>query len=136
MSKNEPTPMDPGAREDSTGVVQKNNQRPCWAIKQLVSEVTDLFPETAYLVEGYNERNVGLEVVFDLVDQDGLGLLLELLGDPAHNIDVRIKSVETDEEKGESRVTFHNRARTQDIRDSFGLDEAWLILAGEDEAGS
>lgn len=122
----EPKPMDETITELPVGEQQVTKVRPCWAIKQLVAEVTSLFPETVHEVTDYNDRGVGLGVRFTTQEAVGLRELLSLV-----ESDPRVKDVIGDD--GQSlRILFHNSARTQDLRDSFGVDEAWDIL--EDQA--
>lgn len=126
MNSKETTPMDASVREDSIGHVHVNNERPCWAIKTLLAEVKDLFPETEnVVVHGYNERGVGLSVTFDLTTVDPA--VWELYGMLSE--DTRVEEVVSDE--GNCTVVFRNNARTQDLRDEFGLAEAWMILSDD-----
>lgn len=120
--------MDPSIRENVVGEPHVNRQRTCYAIKTLVSEVLAMFPETEYDVAGYNDRNVGLEVTFDTAGLKGLYELLSLVeGDP------RVAGVYSPDEDTDLTVIFRNSARTQDLRDPFGLDEAWDILEEQAE---
>jgi hypothetical protein len=126
-------PMDAAAPERAQGEPATNNLRGCHAAKQLVLEVLDLFPETVWNFNTYNGRNVGLGVDF-LAEEDGLVDLLVLLGDSAHNGDPRITSVEV-EDGNTVKVRFRNNPRTYDLRDPFGLSEAWIVLGEDATAG-
>jgi hypothetical protein len=125
--KKAPEPMDSGAPERAVGEAAPTNQRACYAAKTLVAEVLALFPETVWMVENYNGRNVGLRVVVltDAEDQDKLSDLLALV-----DSDSRVERVQTF--ASETIIDFHNRPRTYDLRDSFGLDEAWMVMGEED----
>lgn len=123
MSKDTPQPMDASIREDAHPVAKTNHQRTCHAIKQLVEEVLDLFPETTMVYGDYDMRNTALSVEFtteDAEDQRVLGDLLSLI-----IVDPRVESSDAE------IVKFKSNSRTQDLRDSFNLADAWLEL-GED----
>lgn len=127
--KKAPEPMDAGAPERaSSGEVIETRLRVCYAAKQLIQEVIDLFPETIHETNTENMRNVQLGIDF-VADEEGLAELLQLV-----SVDSRVASVVTEE--GLVKVGFHNRPRTYDLRDSFGLADAWLVLIEEDYAGS
>lgn len=138
MSKKDtaPEPMDPGAQETTTPVVVVNHPRVCYAAQTLVAEVETLFPETPVEYANVNGRNVSLDVIFDLSSMDGherdnFTALLELCRG-----DLRIAEVVVADESDQSSVlvSFHNSALTQDLREPFGLEEAWLVMAeGYDE---
>ncbi len=132
VDKKMPEPMDSGAPERDVAEPVSTHRRACYAVVTLTGEVLHLFPEAVYQVSNYNGRDVGLSVEF-LADQD-LADLLSLLGDPAHNADPRISQVIRD---GDAvTISFHNRPRTYDLRDTFGLAEAWSILDDEWDGGS
>lgn len=120
--KNEP--MDPNVREEKNPTARGNNLRACYGIKQLVSEVTALFPETTHEVSNYDGRNTGLDVEFDASSLPGLAELLSLTSS-----DPRV--FEVIEDDGHVLVAFRPSARTQDDRSSFGLAEAWDVLVDE-----
>jgi hypothetical protein len=124
MVKESLAPMDPAAKE-GTPTLQAR-ERNCYALNQLVKEVTALFPETSYEVSNRDGRGVAHDVQFQKVD--GLDTLLELLGDPAYNEDPRITEVIVDEEY--VLVSFRANPRVQDDRSPFGLAEANAILFG------
>jgi hypothetical protein len=125
--KKAPEPMDSGAPERAVGEAAVTVQRACYAMMTLIAEVGALFPETVWMIENYNGRNVGLRVVFltDGDDQDKLSDLLALV-----DSDSRVERVQTF--ASETIIDFHNRPRTYDLRDSFGLDEAWMVMGEED----
>jgi hypothetical protein len=132
--KKMPEPMDAGAPERDSAEPVANSQRPCYAAKQLVKEVLDLFPVTSYEISNYNGRSVGLAVKFTPAETDSdLIDLLTLLGDSAYNEDPRVNLVAVS--NGSVTVDFHNRPRTYDIKDTFGLEDAWLVLAGDEYEG-
>jgi hypothetical protein len=122
-----PEAMDPTAPEGES-VPSTTNQRPCYAAKQLITEVLALFPETAHDVREYNGRNVGLAVFF--YGEAELTELLTLVGaDPR----VAYAQVSPDWERDSGiEVGFRNQPRTYDLRDKFGLDEAWQVLGSDD----
>lgn len=138
MSKSDkaPEPMDSGAPERKSGEVAANSKRECWAIKTLVTEVIDLFPETGIEYSNYDGRNAALAVRFDLspLDDDSqidLAALLPLMAD------TRIQTIDpdtTDEGFTEAvTVTMRRNPRLQDSRDSFGLAAALHVLTAEDD---
>lgn len=128
-----PQPMDASIREETTGAAKVNNQRVCWAIKTLVSEVHAMFPETPVEYSDYDGRNTALAVAFDcsmlnIEEQEILAGLFDAL-----NIDPRVES--TDMAEDQAFVTMKSNAVTQDSRETFGLDAAYEILTeGEDTA--
>ena len=129
MTTKTPEPMDAGAPERDNAEPVANNPRACYAAKQLVKEVLNLFPETEYGFTSYTPRNVALVVWFAAKD-DGeeteLDQLLRLV-----DADPRVEKITYDDNE-HLAVVFHNRPRTQDLRDPFGLDEALMVLADED----
>jgi hypothetical protein len=134
-----PEPMDDSVRERAVGAPKPNNPRVCGAIKQLVAEFTGLFPETPVEYSNYDGRNTALDVTFDLtaLDEDtdrvdALNLMI-VLGDETFNTDPRIDYVLASQTDGAAVVSMKSSLRTQDLRDSFGLAEAYSILSGEAE---
>lgn len=127
-----PQPMDDGIREEATGAPSANTQRVCWAIKTLVAEVHSLFPEVPVEYSNYDGRNTALDVMFDLTELDEAGRTdLANLVEMAVS-DERVAHVHIQQEVS-VLVSMHPRPRTQDSREPFGLPDAYLILAGEDE---
>lgn len=126
VDKKMPEPMDSGAPERDVAEPVSTYRRACYAAKTLIAEVLELFPETEYQVAAYNGRDVGLAVSFDAVDE-GLRDLLRLVSDH------RIYRVEISGSK--IIVAFHNRPRIYDLRDPFGLDEAWSVLEDDWDGG-
>lgn len=125
-----PEPMDATAPErQSSGEAPVSRQRPCWAVATLVAEVSDLFPETSHEVGGYNGRDVGLKVTFTSTEE-GLEELLTLAVS-----DARVDFVHHHVQEGHVDVVFHNRPRIYDLREKFGLAEAWSILEDTIDSG-
>lgn len=128
-------PMDDGIRERAVGAPSTNSQRVCWAIKTLVAEVTNLFPETTVEYSNYDGRNTALDATFDIsmldADTDRVDAmnLLALLGDPAYNVDPRVDYVITSAEDAAVLVSMKASLRTQDSREPFGLADAYEIFA-------
>jgi hypothetical protein len=131
------TPMDDGAPESKTPAPSTNSPRACYAIKTLVAEFRDLFPETGTELSNYDGRNTALAVTFDLTgiaEEEHRTLatsLLELLNDPAHNEDRRIEYVLVEDEH--ALVTMRANPRTQDSREPFGLVDAFHVLVGDED---
>jgi hypothetical protein len=130
MSNDDKTaqPMDAGAEETSTPMAAMPNERNARALDTLISEVVALFPETTYEVGNRNGRGVALSVTFATHETDGLPALLSLVAG-----DARVLDVTYDEQEDSVLVHLWNRGRTQDLRDSFNLADAWLVLS-DDEA--
>lgn len=129
--KNEP--MDTTLYEEKFPVPKENRKRVCWALKTLVSEIHEVFPETLNAVEysDYDGRGAALTATIDLTvfDPDDTALfiqLMELVGG-----DSRIYEVVTDEEVVALAVTLQSSPRTQDLRTTFNVPATWLILALE-----
>jgi len=129
-SRDKTTPMDPSARERVTGIQAQNHPRLCWAMKTLIAEVKDLFPETTYEESGYDGRNTALNVTFDVHECPDLVRLLECV-----KTDDRVVDVVHDEQEQSVLVAFRAQPRMQDSREPFGLTDAWSILI-DDEAGT
>lgn len=123
-----PEPMDSSVREQAVGEPQETNFRTCYAAQTLLAEVKALFPETDTNVGFPNGRNVYLAVFFDLTDASAAVQNLFLLIEN----DARVERVEFDDSQV-CGVFFHNSSRTQDLRDSFGLADAWLVLTEVEE---
>lgn len=134
--KDKTAPMDDGAPESKTATPTTNSPRTCWAVKTLVAEFQNLFPETTVEYSNHDGRNTALSVTFDLTaipedERTDAALLMELLNDPAYNEDRRIEYVLIEDEQ--ALVTMRSNPRTQDSREPFGLSEAYEVLAGEDD---
>lgn len=128
-----PEPMDDSGPEHKTGVASSNTQRDCWAIKTLVEEFTALFPETGWGTTNYDGRNTALDVTFDLTSldtQDRADAILLLLA-----VDSDVRVAEVIGEDGQVLVSFRANPRTQDLRTTFGLAEAWSVLIEEYQIG-
>lgn len=134
------TPMDDGIREEARGVPRANHPRVCGAIKQLVSEVTALFPETGMAYDDLDGRNTSLSVTFDFsaLDEDtdrvDASYLIRVLIDGAYNDDPRIWRGSVSDDGSSAYVLMRSSLRTQDNQNPFGLAEALTVLAGEDES--
>lgn len=128
-------PMDPSIREDRRPTVAQNHPRECYAIRTLVAELTELFPET--LVLAYTERdgrNTALAVSFDVLAlsedvREPFRLLTQLVEN-----DHRVETVV--EEDDVVMVVMRSSLLTQDLRDRFGLREAYSVLSGTDGPGT
>lgn len=121
-----PAPMDASAREIAQPVASGNTPRDCWAIKTLVAEFTDLFPETSHETSNRDGRNTALAVTFylgDLIedDENAATNLLGLIGS-----DERVAHVTADD--SHVLVEMRGNPRTQDSRESFGLADAYLVM--------
>lgn len=125
-------PMDATIREEKEGVVATNHKRVAYALSTLVKEVLALFPETPHEFSGIDGRNTALDVTFDLTnmipeDRDYFVPLLHFTEG-----DGRVSDVSYADDM--LLVQIRPGARTQDVRDTFGLADAWLILTGTDES--
>lgn len=136
MSKNDDkrnAPMDDSIKEAAVGTPATNAPRQCWAMKTLIKEVQDLFPETTYEVSNIDGRNTALDVTFDLTmldsqaraDMLALFVVFDLGNDP------RVEQIIG--EDGMVLVSFKSNARTQDDRTEFGLADAYSVLVEEDD---
>lgn len=132
-------PMDASFREDKVGTMATNHKRVCWALKTLIAEIVEVFPETTNAVEysNYDGRGAALTATIDLTvfDKEDEGLFLQLLnlvGD-----DHRVYDVVADTDVTSSvAVTLKSNPRTQDLRTTFNVSPAWVILALAGEEGS
>lgn len=129
-----PKPMDPAIREEKVAVPTSNHQRVCWAVKTLVAEVLELFPETLNAFNDYDGRNTALSVSFDMTGLDAGGVydLTTVLNAVAG--DERVAEVLVDEAGG--YVRMKSSPRTQDSRESFKLADVIMVLAEDDEGES
>ena len=134
MAKNDKKsePMDTNIRERSVGEIHQNMKRTCHAIKQLVAEVAELFPETPVEYSNYDGRNTALGVTFDLTvhDNDEAITLCQLLG--LVETDERVEQVIVEDQQGYVLIKSH--PLTQDSRDSFGLADTYEVLTDGDES--
>ena len=121
-------PMDPTARENAVGAPRQNNRRICGAIKTLVAEVLDMFPETPVEYSNYDGHNAALDVTFDLSVMDAgdvydfTGLMTLFDFDADRRVDQVIR------EDDRLLVSMRPNARTKDLREPFGLAEAMAVL--------
>lgn len=124
-----PEPMDNRIQEAAVGTPATNNQRPCWAIKTLVAEVLSVFPETSVEYSNYNGRNTALDVTFDLtgIDSDLRGAVSDVLD--LLSLDVRVARAFTEEDQ--MLVSITSSPRTQDSRETFGIDSALRDILSE-----
>lgn len=131
--KDASTEMDTAIREKAVGTPHSNNERVCWAIKTLVAEVLELFPETAVTYDSPDGRNTMLSVSFDTenMEPNDSSTLLDLM-ELAH-ADIRVGDVVFD--KTYITVSMIPNPRTQDLRDPFRLAETLEILAESDDEG-
>lgn len=131
MSKDEKfAPMDAGAPEVSNPVISPLRKRNAYALDTLIKEVAALYPEATATVSQYDGRNTALAVTFDVTESEGLADLMELV-----SVDRRVLKVvtETLDEITQTLVVLHSAPRIQDLRDSFNLESAFLVLAEEAE---
>lgn len=124
-----PEPMDP-THVDSASAPTGNQPRVCYALKTLIAEVSALFPETTVETGDVDGRNTALSATFTTDNADFL-----LLMDVLDLTDPRVESVAVDDQTKSTKVKMRSNPRTQDSREPFGIGEAWLILAGDDESG-
>lgn len=129
MSKSN-EPMDVTFAEDKNPTPKQNQPRVCWAAKTLIAEVLALFPETPVETSNIDGRNTALDVSFDMTVLDHedrvtfTGLMI------AMSEDERIWDITTEDDS--VLVSFKSNPRTQDSREPFGLDAAYLVLVGEE----
>lgn len=106
-----------------------NNPRLAYALVTLINEVKGLFPEVTYSALGYDGRNTALGVDFDTpTEQAGLPDLLNLIAS-----DPRVRSV-TRQSSSSTVVFLRSDPRTQDSRDPFDLNRAWLVLSEDEQS--
>lgn len=124
----EPESMDPTVTEAATGTPSANTARVCWALKTLVAEVDELFPEVPVEYSNYSPRNAALDATFDLtvLDEEDRRVLRQLL-ETVPLVDERIDWAMTADDA--VLVSMRGNARTQDRRDSFRLKLAYSLLA-------
>lgn len=132
----EPEGMDPSAPETKTpptGEVggMSNTARVAYAIKQLVKEVEELFPETPVTYGNINGRNTALSVEFDLTsldksEREALTNLAGLVESDPRVLDVLPLSESV-------LITLRANPVTQDSREPFGLADALHVLADPDD---
>lgn len=122
-----PEPMDAGAPERAEGTALPNHKRVCHAIRTLVAEVHDVFPETPVEFSNFNGRNTALSVSFDLtaLDQIEAADLVMVLSLMDH--DERVAEVIA-EDNSQVLVAMKNSARTQDNTEPFNLLDALSVL--------
>lgn len=119
-----PEPMDPSVPEVSQARPVRNRGRNAYALDTLIEEVLALFPETTHEVSGRNQFNTHLHVSFHTEEFERLDELLALVEG-----DHRVEEVLMEAEDRTILVALRPNMRTQDSRDSFGLAEAWDVLA-------
>lgn len=130
MSKNEPMGGDLGPSR-GTGVPHVNAPRQCWALKTLVAEMAELFPETPVEYSNVDGRNTALDVTFDcsMLGEEDQILLVNLFR--TLEVDARVSQIMVGNDQ--MLVSMKSDSRTQDLRDPFGLADAWGILTDEDD---
>lgn len=134
MSKPDPKtePMDAKIKEVQNPTPATNNQRVCWALKTLVAEFLELFPETPVEYSNYDGRNTALDATFDMTVMSGTDdelmatALLRLLVS-----DERVATVLA--EDSAMLVGVRPGPRTQDSREPFNLNDAFMVLIEADE---
>lgn len=125
MKKNDEVKvMDDSILENMVGSMHQNNQRMAYALKTLIDEVLELFPETPYEISNFNGRNTALDVTFELISSNQPDELYDLLF--LATSDDRVQGVILEDDK--VLVSLKADTRTQDIRRSFGLADALDIL--------
>lgn len=125
-----PEPMDADAPERAVAAPTANRQRECYAMMTLRSEVETLFPETSISFGDPDGWGVKHEIIFDMSMLDeaefkSASLLLSM-----SLLDDRVVAFAKDEEEQSMAVEFVTDRRYRDSRETFGLDDAWLILTG------
>lgn len=125
---NSPKPMDPSVQETDNLVVT-HEPRTCWAIRTLVTEIHDVFPEIPVEYSEVDGRNTALAVTFDLTvldtaDRALANSLLDLL-----DADNRISNII--EEDDRVLVSMWSNPRTQDDKSPFGIADAHEVLTEE-----
>ena len=127
----EPEPMDSSTIEHAVGSAAVNTGRVCYALKTLVDEVHELFPETPVEYSDYDGRPAAHGAQFDTTvinvpeDRDMFVALLELT-----STDERVEEVIYEEDI--VLVAIIRNPRLQDSRDSFGLREAFDIITSDE----
>lgn len=132
-----PEPMDPSIRENKVAAPKANHSRVCYAIETLVDEMADLFPETPVEYSNPNGRNTALDVLFDLtvLDEPDRALSGDLLMLTQEDPRVDLALLNHEPYYSQVLVSMRNDPRTMDRREPFGLADAMLVLA-DDEEGS
>lgn len=133
-----PKPMDDGIRERSVGQAANNHQRVCGALKTLVAELEQMFPETPVEYSNYNRYNAALAVTFDLTALDGGDSVI--FNDAIGLIkgDDRVAEVMT-ADYDQAYVEMRDWLRTCDNREPFGLADALVVLlddVADEDSGS
>jgi hypothetical protein len=120
--------MDSNIPEVMVGTPAVNGARVCWALKTLVAEVEELFPETPVEYTNHDGRNTALAATFDLsvLDLDENQMLVDLLTMLPH--DPRIADVVSDYDTVSVYVCMKSNPRTQDDKSPFGLGDALEVL--------
>ena len=121
-------PMDPDARETRTPEPPSRRTRTADGVLTLIDEVSDLFPETSYELGSPNQWGVISSVTFEVAGLEGLPELLSLV-----ETDARVKEITEDDKEGLVEISLHPSFRTMDIREQYGLAEAWMVLCEEED---
>lgn len=131
-----PEPMDPAIREVPEPQPVQTRKRNAYALETLRDEVVHLFPETqdAFDISGIDGRGVAHDITFDLTvipeeDRDGFASLIHLIEDD-HRVAQIIR------EGDQVYVSIVTDARHQDSRDTFGLNDAWMVLISGGEGSA
>lgn len=127
-----PEPMDPSARETTTPVPSSNHPRVAYALQTLVAEVRHLFPETPVEYSNVDGRNTSLDATFDLtvLDSEDRSAFRDLMR--LTTSDERVAEVLTEDDQ--VLVSIRSNPRTQDSREPFGLNDAWLVMHEDADA--
>lgn len=125
-----PAPMDVSIREAGEGVPVKNTPRICYALKTLVAEIHEMFPETPVEYSGYDGRNTALSATLDLsmLDDDECEDLTTLLTLFDCGADPRIEEVVIEKDDPQVLISMKSSATLQDSREPFGLSDAWSVM--------
>lgn len=131
-----PEPMDPAIREVSEPQPVQTRKRNAYALETLRDEVLYLFPETqdAFDISGIDGRGVAHDITFDLTvipeeDRDAFASLI-------HLVEGDLRVAQTLREGDQVYVSIVTDARHQDSRDTFGLNDAWMVLISGEEGSA
>ncbi len=136
-----PEPMDDSVEEvaivdGDTSAHAPMRERLARSLGQLVTEVTHLFPEVTWQIITTTSRGVVVSIMFEHWDENtepSFSQVLDLVRSDARVSDVEFSGDGADERW--AHVGVYPSLRTMDNTDSFGLEEAYLILAKRDGEG-
>ena len=120
-------PMDPGAKERLTPDPIQNRARTAKALRTLISEVLEVFPETPHEVSGANGWATALDVTFDVSglvseDRDDLLTVLNLIAESDH----RVLGVYYEDDH--ALISLENNPKVYDTQTPFMFGPAWGAL--------